>query len=703
MTTAEDASSTTHADVPNEQRLIDHAYECLRHMRKHAEYLKSLGYQGGNIHADTGLTPEMAAADDARKQRRIDSLADPATALCFGRIDRRDGERFYIGRRHVQDTDGEPVVTDWRAPTAVPFYRATVADRMGLDGRRRFVIEGRTLLDIFEENLENPSETAGAYVPDPLLAEVERGRTGAMRDIVATIQGEQDAIIRAPLDQCIVVQGGPGTGKTAVGLHRAAFLLYEHREQLERERVLIIGPNPIFFRYISQVLPSLGETAAVQLTIDGLTAGRTRVRGDEPEPVARVKGDARMATVVRNTAIERLSTTFDDLVVATPFGSVSLPASEIQAITKTIMDSGRPFNDGRAVVRDQLVDLAWKSYLNKFGSDPTVWATFVDGVRASADFKKALDKVWPALTATDLVRRLYGNQRVLERATEGVLTPDERDLLRRTPARKASDEAWTAADAAIVDEAETLLGGTSRQYGHIVVDEAQDLSAMQLRLVSRRARRGSMTVLGDLAQAGAAGAQTDWAAAIDALGAPNPQFDELTIGYRVPAPILDLANRVLPLAAPGLRPTTSARMRGIPPRVIDARAGGLESIVAREARELVDRWTSTAIIVPPADHAAVVSALFAAGLEFTDGNRTTELGDHLTVLPPAMAKGLEFDAVIVAEPAAMVAGHPHGIRLLYVALTRAVQELVIVHADALPAVLVAPAGAQGSGFATPEG
>lgn len=237
-----------HPDVPGEQAVIDHAYDCLRFMRDRAIHLKSLGYQGGNIHADVGLTPEAAAADDARKQRRVDALAEPTTALCFGRIDRED-ERLYIGRRHVEDQAGDPVVTDWRAPAAVGFYRATIADRMGLQQRRRFVVEGRELLDIFEEDLEHPgAETAASYVPDPLLAEVGRARTGTMRDIVATIQGEQDAIIRAPLERCIVVQGGPGTGKTAVGLHRVAYLLYNHREELERTRVLIVGPNRIFSR-----------------------------------------------------------------------------------------------------------------------------------------------------------------------------------------------------------------------------------------------------------------------------------------------------------------------------------------------------------------------------------------------------------------------------------------------------------------------
>ena len=690
MSDSETSALAAHPDVRSEQALIDHAYECLRFMRERAVYLKSLGYLGGNIHADTGLTPEMAAADDARKQRRINALAEPATALCFGRIDRGD-ERFYIGRRHVEDQRGDSVVTDWRVPVAVGFYRATIADRMGLRQRRRFVAEGRALLDIFEEDLEHPdADAAGAYVPDPLLAEVGRARTGTMRDIVATIQGEQDAIIRAPLDECIVVQGGPGTGKTAVGLHRVAFLLYTHREQLERERVLIVGPNRIFFRYISQVLPSLGETAGVQLTIEGLTSGRFPVRGEDAPSQARLKGDARMAVVVRNAALDRMApAAAGDITLNTAFGRVTLEAADVDRIATSALDSGRPLNDARASVRDQLVDLAWRGYRAKHESDPSAWATFVDRVRMSPDFKKALDKRWPTLSASDLVRKLYGNRRLLDRATRDVLTEDERDLLARKPAARLNEERWTTADAAILDEADAVLNRTSQQYGHIIVDEAQDLSPMQLRIIARRARRGSMTILGDLAQATVPGGQTRWADAIDMLAAPTTRYEELTVGYRVPAPILEFANRLMPIAAPGLRPTTSARTRGQSPRLIATDLEGRATAVASEASALAARWTSTAIVVPDSLRQDTIAALTAAGLEFSDGQKTSELGEHVTLLTPATTKGLEFDAVLVVEPSRIVDEDEHGIRLLYVVLTRAVQELAILHAEHLPAALAA--------------
>lgn len=678
---------TAHPDVASEQAVIDHAYECLRYMRERAIHLKSLGYQGGNIHADVGLTPEAAAADDARKQRRVDALAEPATALCFGRIDRGD-ERFYIGRRHVEDEAGDPVVTDWRTPVAVGFYRATIADRMGLRQRRRFVVEGKELLDIFEEDLEHPGshESAGSYVPDPLLAEVGRARTGTMRDIVATIQGEQDAIIRAPLRQCIVVQGGPGTGKTAVGLHRVAFLLYNHREELERTRVLIIGPNRIFFHYISQVLPSLGETASVQLTIEGLTSGGYWVRGTDGPELEALKGDQRMAVVIRNAARDRIPAKAEDVTLSTAYGVLTLEAGDLGAIVQRALDADRPVNDARSVVRDQLVDLAWQRYLAKHGSDPAVWGTFVDDIRARPDFKRALDRLWPTLSAPDLIRKLFGNRRLMQRASDGILTDAERSLLARKPSPRLLHEQWTTADLALLDEAAAVLSRTTQQYGHIVVDEAQDLSDMQLRMIARRARHGSMTILGDLAQASAAGGQTAWRDAIELLDAPDVRFEELTIGYRVPAPILDYANRLLPSAAPAVRPTTSARLGGPPPTVRRAAASDRGAAVAEEAADLAARWTSTAIVAPAELRSELVAALDAASVAFVDGMRLSELGP-VTLLTAATTKGLEFDAVLAVEPAAIVAEARHGMRLLYIVLTRAVQELTIVHAEDLPAPL----------------
>jgi DNA helicase IV len=278
---------------------------------------------------------------------------------------------------------------------------------------------------------------------------------------------------------------------------------------------------------------------------------------------------------------------------------------------------------------------------------------------------------------------------VLDRAARDVLTEHERDLLARKPTARLNEEQWTTADAAVLDEADAILNRTTQQYGHIIVDEAQDLSPMQLRIIARRARRGSMTILGDLAQATASGGQTRWTEAIDMLAAPTTRYEELTVGYRVPAPILDFANRLLPQAAPGLRPTTSARTRGEAPRLVTSDPEARATAIVAEARALSARWTSTAIVVPDSLRDETVEALFVANVEFTDGQKMSELGEHVTLLTPATTKGLEFDAVLVVEPNRIITENEHGIRLLYIALTRAVQELTIVHGEHLPAALTA--------------
>jgi len=676
------------ADLAAEQTYVDRAYECLGAMRQRAVSLKNLGYMGGNVHADTGLTPEAAGYWDRDKQQRIDDLAETAAALCFGRIDTADGGVWHIGRRHVEDADGEPVVTDWRASVATPFYRATVVDPMGLALRRRFLIEGRTLSDLFDEDLADPtSAAAGAYVPDPLLAEVTRSRTGEMRDIVATIQAEQDVIIRAPLEQCTVVQGGPGTGKTAVGLHRAAFLLYEHREMLERQRLLIVGPNRIFLRYIAQVLPSLGEVASTQLTIEGLAGAAYTVRSEDPGATARVKGDARMADVVRRAVLDQVSRPGEDVVLVTRYGSLVLPAADVASLIDTGLERVTRINDYRAVLRQHLVDLAWRVHRAKPSSDVTDREGLEADLRASAELKARLDKMWPNLTAGGVIRRLFGNKPARARATAGLLSDTEGDLLARKPSAKVGEERWTRADLGLLDEAEDLISGRTASYGHIVVDEAQDLSTMELRMIARRSRSGSMTVLGDLAQATAPGAQTDWSDALAALGATDTRYEELTVGYRVPEPILAFANRLLPEAAPGVRASTSVRQTGSAPHLVRVGSATLAAEVAAAVATLLATDTSVGVVVPASLKDPVAAALSEAGIDFIDGQRTLSLGDHVTLLPPAATKGLEFDAVVVAEPAAIVDEEHGSLRLLYVVLTRAVQHLTVVHSQQLPAAL----------------
>jgi DNA helicase IV len=674
----------SHPDVVEEQRYLDHAYECLAAMRDRAARA-------------TGVAEEAAAADDVDSvaaawhlRRRTDSLDPDMPALSFGRLDEETGETWYVGRRHVEDAGGDPVVVDWRADVSVPFYRATAADGFGLKRRRRFMMEGKRLVDLMDEVFDDPDSVHAAMhggIPDPLLAELERARTGEMRDIVATIQAEQDVVIRAPLGTCLVVQGGPGTGKTAVGLHRAAFLLYEHRHTLDEQGVLVVGPNPVFLRYIAQVLPSLGETAVRQTTIERLLGGR--VRGFDSDAAARVKGDARMAAVIDRAHALLLRPPEDDITIATHWGGLTIDAGIVLEAMAAIEARGVPHNVGRNALRTQLNRLAYQVHQDRRGDDQAAPDSFDAELRANRAWQAALTRMWPAASATATVRKLLSSRTALAAAGQAILDPDEQRLLLRKATKRSEDEPWTVADLVLIDEAEWRANGITHAYGHIVVDEAQDLSDMELRLLARRCPTRSMTVLGDLAQATAPGGQRSWEHAFAHLGLPdNRELAELEVGYRVPGPVLDAANRLLPIAAPDVRPSRSVRTAGAPPAyvAVDDLADGVAGAAAMAA----GRWTSVGVVVPDDELDGVATALRERGVAFGDGLRG-DAGGAVTLLGPASAKGLEFDAVVVGEPAAIMgdraAVDARGTRLLYIAMTRAVQELTVVHTQPLPAAL----------------
>jgi DNA helicase IV len=627
-------------------------------------------------------------------EKRREALRESPAALCFGRIDEEHGDRHYIGRRHIEDANGEAVVVDWRAHAAAPFYRATFADPMGLDVRRRFIVDGRVLVDMFEEDFSDPDSAGRGGVPDPLLAELDRSRSGRMRDIVATIQAEQDEVIRAPLDEVVIVQGGPGSGKTAVGLHRAAFLLYEYRDYLERRNVLIVGPNPVFLRYIAQVLPSLGETAVVQSTVEGLVGARYRIRADDDASVAIVKGDARMSEVVRRVAIDMIQPPLEDVTLSTPYGTLTLDAAVVDEEVWSIVGRGRPLNEGRAALRRTMIDLAWNRYRDRPLRSTVDESSFKEAMRSSVSFRRLIDAIWPSISAAAIVRRLYASAARLEELAGDLLDDHERSLLARSPAKKVSDERWTAADVPLLDEADAIAAGVGASYGHVIIDEAQDLSAMALRMVARRSPDRSMTVLGDLAQATTPASQTSWDSVAQHLNAPDVHLVELDLGYRVPAALLDYANRLLPSIAPGLRPARSVRMTGRAPRILKAVGDAdVGHIAVVEACALASEWTTVALVVPDSAIDSIITELRERDVAFADSQRG-ELGDGISVVPAGVAKGLEFDAVVVVEPGRIAAEYPNGLRLLYVSLTRAVQELTLVHAEPLPdAIQSAPSPA----------
>jgi len=672
-------------DQAGEQRYLDHAYQQLEAMtdRASAAAADAEARSAGDWDATVAYL---------HLARRVGSLVADSRPLCFGRIDEATGSPWYIGRRHVEDTAGDPVVVDWRAPVAVPFYRATFRDPLGLRLRRRFILEeGRRIVDLLDEEFDNP-ETAGltsaSGLPDPLLAELGRSRTGTMHDIVATIAAEQDRIIRAPIDTPLIVQGGPGTGKTAVGLHRAAFLLYDHRAVLERQGVLVLGPNRLFLAYISEVLPSLGEVAVAQTTLPGLV-GAWRVRAEDAAPVAQLKGDPRMAEVITRACRAALRMPDAPLEASTRWGSVRLPAVDIREMLQAAMSSGGPLSGQRLRFRRAIVQRV-AAALSERRSDRVIDADDIaEDLRNDRHVQRTLNRLWPTQSAPSLIRTLLGRPATLAIAAEGILSREEQAVLRRRPAASVAHEAWTEADLPLLDEADAQLSGPPRRYGHVVVDEAQDLSAMGLRMVARRCGDGrSMTILGDLAQATAPGATRDWADAVSALGSPaGARVESLGTGYRVPRQIMDVANRLLAGAAPGLPVTDSVRVTDDEPVFRRATEDRLAAEAVEEAAKVLARLPSVALIAVPAQIAELLEELRRQDVPTTPPGQPPEAG-RISLLEPAQAKGLEFDAVVVVDPGAILAG-PSGTGLLYIALTRAVQHLSVVHAGALPSALAA--------------
>jgi DNA helicase IV len=663
-----------HTDLPIEQSHLDRARAALRTMAARTE--RALA------DAESAATEADSEVTRWHLRRRLSSLGDGDGLPAFGRIDERD-ERWYVGRRHIEDDTGEPLVVDWRAPVSVPFYRATVHDPLGLDGRRRFTADGAVLVDIIEEDFNDPEGSALAGgIPDPLLAELDRERTGAMRDIVATIAAEQDEVIRTPLDRLLVVQGGPGTGKTAVALHRAAYLLFEHRLELLDSGVLVVGPNPVFLRYVADVLPSLGETAVRQTTVEGLRPASIRLGPDDAPEVGRLKGDARMAAVIDAAVRDAIRIPTEPVSFSTAWGTVRLDPDAVAAAVAEISARQAPHATGKESLRNQLLHHAYELH-ERTAEVPALKANYLAAGRADPGFRRFVDRTWPTLSAPAVVQKLLGSSAARRRAAARVLDAPEVELLGRDVARRLADERWTPAEVALIDEAEARLNGTRSTYGHIVVDEAQDLSVMALRMLRRRAQGGSMTVVGDLAQGTRAWATRSWDEVVAVLSGDAPVHRaELTVGYRTPAPILDLANRLLPLAAPDVTPARSIRHSGDAP-VIEA-ADDLAAAAARHATDASGERGTVAVVAVEDEHAALGAALDAAGVAW--GLGAHGLGD-VALLTPLLAKGLEFDVVIVVEPAQIIDAEPAGHRALFVAMTRPTRRLVIVHRRPLPGPL----------------
>jgi DNA helicase IV len=624
---------------------------------------------------------------------RIKALADLAdTPLFFGRLDYLHapgadlaegaaGESFYIGRRHVHDAEGDPMVIDWRAPVSQPFYRASRAEPMDVRLRRRFGYTGGELTAYEDEHLTDKAETA--TTSRLLQAEIERPRVGPMRDIVATIQPEQDEIVRAGVAGTVCVQGAPGTGKTAVGLHRVAYLLYAHRERLARTGTLVIGPNASFLQYIEQVLPALGELQVKQATVDDLVA-HVPVRGTDSARAATLKGDARMAQVLRRAVRSGIRMPSEPVVVVRGSRRWRVPVYELQEIVRELAERDIRYSAAREALPQRIAH-AVLVQMERSGEAPD--DRVQDAVARNAAVKAAVKECWPQVDPAKIVLRLLSEPEFLAECARGLLDEDEQKaVLWEKPARGVGSARWSAADAVLVDEAYDLVQRTS-SLGHVVLDEAQDLSPMQYRAVGRRCTTGSATILGDLAQGTTPWATASWQEALGHLGKAEARIEELTRGFRVPREVIAYASRLLPSIAPGLAPATSVResagaleIRRVAPQELDA-------AVLDACTRALGNEGSIGLIAAEARLEALAAALDAAGTPYLAPGQETSATARLTLVPASLAKGLEYDYVVLDEPGAIVDGEPDertGLRRLYVCLTRAVSGLAVLHTTALP-------------------
>jgi DNA helicase IV len=617
-----------HPDLPAEQAYLDTAYACLDRMRD--TLLRT---------ASAGATEEAQQAIEDWATGRLRTYEDAERGLCFGRIDAEGtAGALYVGRRWVHDDARRALVVNWQAPAARPFYTATPAAPHGVTLRRRFRTRGRELLDISDEALDGSLADAAA-VDDFLLEELERARDLRMRDIVATIQADQYRLIARGPEPPLVIQGGPGTGKTAVGLHRASYLLYAHRTELRR--ILVVGPNPAFMEYVSHVLPALGEDSVDQRAVAELVG--VEVTRADPLEVQRAKADPSVAAELRDLAECATEGEPRELVVRLEGSFVGVEADEVAELLAASRAEHGISAPARERFRMDVLRRFYEDYGVRLGGQ--AYRNFEEverALRREGLLTKFLNRTWPMPKPEQVVRRLS----VMSR------------------------RGWSDADLPLLDEARALLLGPPQQYGHVIVDEAQDLTPMQLRMVARRAG-GAFTVLGDIAQATGPIAYGRWDELLPHLPAgEDAEIEELRHAYRVPREIMSVALPLLARIAPDVEPPVAYRTGAEPPRVVEAE--GPLGAAFDEAARLSGEEGLLAVIAPASLRGDGQTALF-------DDTR-------IAVLTPREAKGMEFDHVIVVEPARIVeeAVEGQGLRELYVALTRPTTTLVLVHARPLP-------------------
>jgi len=745
------------------QREIDVEQAYVSRLYRHLDDLRTRAAQALEQvrRAPTVPTPAGRAerdAFDAWHTERIARLASVEDRLAFGRLDLVDGDRRYVGRIGLSDDAQQQLLVDWRAPAAAAFYQATAAAPGGVARRRHLSTRRRAVTGIDDELLDAEALERNGLTTvageGALMSALTAHRTGRMRDIVATLQAEQDRVVRSPLPGVLVVQGGPGTGKTAVALHRAAYLLYTHRERIARSGVLVIGPTPVFLRYIEQVLPSLGETGVVLSTPGQLFPGVDATAAEAPD-VAVVKGDLRMVEVVRAAVRARQRTLARPVVLTLDGDRVTLRPRVVADARARARQSGKPHNEARTVFVRHLLDdlasqLAAARGLEAGGEDR---GDLVEELRSDVAVRREINLLWMPLTAQGLVRGLLSRADRLAEAAQGVLSPARQRVLLR-----GADAPWTPSDVPLLDEAAELIGEdvavsaatraraavAAREraeslefaqrvleqsdeafpmmtptaemlagrfagggsdgsladrarddrtwtFGHAVVDEAQELSPMQWRLVVRRVPVRSMTVVGDVAQTGSAAGATAWGDVLDVHAGDRWRIEELSVNYRTPAEVMDLATALLEAHGIPVKPPRSARDAQWPPSAVElpaqARDGSAAARVEALAGAVAAALLADEAALPGGTFAAVVPRATVAGVAAVVADRLAGAGTlsgRVDVLTVDDVKGLEFDGVTVVDPVAVIGESARGVNDLYVALTRPTQRLTVLHHGRLP-------------------
>jgi DNA helicase IV len=742
-------NGTAESELALEQKYVDLLYDRLDEQRARAQ--QSLVDLRRSAVSNTPSGRAERDAFDALHTERLAQLEAVEDRLAFGRLDLADGERRYIGRLGLSDDGQRQLLVDWRAPAAATFYQATAAAPEGVARRRHLATRGRKVTGIDDELLDGEALDAAQLTTltgdGALMTALTEHRTGNMRDIVATLQAEQDVVVRAPLNGVLVVQGGPGTGKTAVALHRAAYLLYTHRERIAKSGVLVIGPSPVFLRYIERVLPSLGETGVVLSTPAQLYPG-VAATGAEPPAVAALKGDLRMIRVLREAVRQRQRLLPQSIPFVLDGDRIALRPSVVAEGRGRARQAGRPHNDARITfVRHVLDDLAAQlARARRLEFDADTRLELLSELRDNVDVRREINLRWMPLAAQTFLDRLLSSPDRLRAAAAGQLTDEETALLQREPGTP-----WTPADVPLLDEAAELIGSDitaeadqararaqvsaeraealeyargvlemsgeaaammtadmladrfsvsesgqtvaerarsdrSWAFGHVVVDEAQEASAMLWRAIARRVPSRSMTVVGDLAQTGSAAGATSWAQVLDPLAPGRWRVAELTVNYRTPAKIMDPAAQMLQAAGISARAPQSARDGDWEPLAVllpdDDPAAVAETVVRAVAVD--DQALSGgqfAVILPRAAHPDLGERVRKI---FSERESVAALGERVSVLSVDEVKGLEFDAVTVVDPAAIVRESPRGASDLYVSLTRPTQRLTVLHHGDLP-------------------